>query len=48
MREYYRSPERLGFTYEGTLRDKEWLYDHFVDSAVYSMLDDEWRVEQGR
>ena len=38
-------PERLGFTYEGTLRGKEWLNDHFVDGAVYSMLDDEWGAE---
>lgn len=35
-------PERLGFTHEGTLRESEWLYDHFVDGAVYSMLRDEW------
>ena len=33
---------RLGFTYEGTLREAEWLYDHFVDLAVYSMLEQEW------
>ena len=35
-------PERLGFTSEGTLRESEWLYDHFVDLHVYSMLDSEW------
>ena len=35
-------PERLGFTQEGILRDGEWLYDHFVDLAVYSMLAREW------
>ncbi len=33
---------RLGFTYEGTLREAEWLYDHFVDLAVYSMLEQNW------
>ena len=22
---------------------REWLYDHFVDLVVYSMLEDEWR-----
>jgi ribosomal-protein-serine acetyltransferase len=27
-------PERLGFIHEGTLREAEWLYDHFVDHAV--------------
>lgn len=35
-------PERLGFTQEGTQREAEWLYDHFVDLAVYSMLAREW------
>lgn len=35
-------PERLGFTEEGTLRQVQWLYDHFVDHVVYGMLKDEW------
>lgn len=35
-------PERLGFTREGTSRQAEWLYDHFIDLVVYSMLADEW------
>lgn len=35
-------PERLGFSLEGTHRDSEWLYDHFVDHAVYAMLARDW------
>ena len=33
-------------THEGNLRDAEWLYDHYVDQAVYSMLKGEWNSEQ--
>lgn len=36
-------PQRLGYTEEGTLRQAEWLYDHFVDHVVYGMLQAEWR-----
>lgn len=36
-------PERLGFKHEGTLRDAEWLYDHYVDHEVYSQLQPEWQ-----
>ena len=35
-------PERLRFTQEGTARESEWLYDHFVDLVTYSMLEHEW------
>ncbi|OUS13382.1 GNAT family N-acetyltransferase [Gammaproteobacteria bacterium 53_120_T64] len=31
-------PERLGFTYEATLRQCEWLYSKYVNHAVYSLL----------
>jgi ribosomal-protein-serine acetyltransferase len=36
-------PERLGFTYEATLRQREWLYSKYVNHAIYSMLASEYR-----
>jgi ribosomal-protein-serine acetyltransferase len=38
-------PQRLGLRHEGVLRQAEWLYDHFVDHHVYSILKDEWQTE---
>jgi ribosomal-protein-serine acetyltransferase len=38
-------PERLGFRFEGTLREAQWLYDHFVDHALYGLLAREWRLQ---
>ena len=32
----------LGLTHEGTQRQAEFLYDHFVDVDVYSVLAEEW------
>jgi len=39
-------PERLGFSYEATLRQCEWLYDQYVDHAIYSMLASEYQVSK--
>lgn len=39
-------PEKLGFKTEGVLRQSEWLYDHFVDLVVYSLLKSEWCVSR--
>jgi ribosomal-protein-serine acetyltransferase len=36
-------PERLGFRQEGVSREREWLYDHFVDTVSYGMLASEWK-----
>lgn len=35
-------PIRLGMKHEGTQRQAEFLYDHFVDLDVYSVLAEEW------
>ena len=35
-------PERLGFAFEGVLREVEYLHGSFRDWAVYSMLSSEW------
>jgi ribosomal-protein-serine acetyltransferase len=37
--------ERLGFVQEGILREAEWLYDHYVDLVVYSMLKADWQFK---
>lgn len=34
--------ERVGMKLDGILRQREWLYDHFVDHAVYSIVASEW------
>jgi len=39
-------PERLGFVAEGTQRQAEWLYDHFVDLVQYALLRSEWQARQ--
>lgn len=36
-------PERLQFTKEGTLRQAEKLYGHYVDHHLFSMLKEEWK-----
>lgn len=36
--------ERLGFFYEGVRHKAEWLSDHYVDHAVYSILKEEFTV----
>lgn len=35
-------PEKLGFVNEGSIRQAEWLYDHYVDHVVYGILAEEW------
>ena len=35
--------DRLGFKKEGVLRQAEWLYDHYVDVTMNSLLSSEWK-----
>jgi len=35
-------PRRLGFTREGTRHQVEWLYDHYVDHYIFSLLAQDW------
>ncbi len=41
-----RIPERLGFQKEGTLRQAEWLHDHFIDLVIYGLLASEWQKKR--
>ena len=41
-------PERLGFVHEGTLRESEWLYDKFVDQALYALLASDRKTTRGK
>ena len=36
--------ERIGMRLEGITKDREWLYDHYVDSALYAITAPEWRA----
>ena len=37
--------ERLGMRLEGISKDREWLYDHFTDSAMYAITSKEWQIK---
>jgi ribosomal-protein-serine acetyltransferase len=39
-----RIPERLNLKLEGCMRQAEYLYDHFVNLNLYSVLADEWEA----
>ena len=36
--------ERLGMRLEGITKDREWLYDHYVDAALYAITAPEWHA----
>jgi ribosomal-protein-serine acetyltransferase len=36
--------DRAGLKKEGVLRQSEWLYDHFLDMTMNSILSTEWKV----
>ena len=35
-------PLRLGFIYEGVVRDAEWLYQEFVEHDIYALAVEDW------
>ena len=37
--------DRLGMRIEGISKDREWLYDHYVDSVMYAITAPEWKSE---
>lgn len=38
-------PERLNFVIEGTVRQAEWINDHYVDHVIYGILREDWNKE---
>ena len=38
-------PKRLGFVHEGTLREAQWLYNHFVNHEIYAILHRDWKKQ---
>jgi ribosomal-protein-serine acetyltransferase len=40
--------DRLGLKKEGVLRQAEWLYDHYVDLTINSVLRSEWKAQPNR
>ena len=40
--------DRLGLKREGVLRQAEWLYDHYVDLTMNSVLRSEWKAQPDR
>lgn len=41
-----RVAERTGLVCEGTRRQSEWLYDHFVNQAIYATVADQWLADR--
>jgi [ribosomal protein S5]-alanine N-acetyltransferase len=37
---------RLGFTYEGNLRQRDFFRDHFHDQLYFGLLKDEWQAKR--
>ena len=42
-----RVAERTGLVCEGTSRQSEWLYDHFVNQVIYATVADQWLTDRG-
>ena len=38
----YEIAERIGMRLEGITKDREWLYDHYVDAKLFAITKPEW------
>ena len=43
-----RVAERLGLACEATSRQSEWLYDHYVNQAIYAITAEQWSADPTR
>lgn len=39
-------PERLGFQFEGTIREAEYLNNEYFDHVIYGMIKSEWKIDK--
>ena len=39
---------RLGMRLEGTIKEAEWLYDHYVDLNLYGITKPEWELPENK
>ena len=40
--------ERIGMRLEGITKDREWLYDHYVDAKLYAITKPEWDEKRSK
>ena len=40
--------QRIGMRLEGITKDREWLYDHYVDAKLYAITKPEWDEKRSK